>query len=337
MPLPPRFGVIFGLCALLIAPSVAVSAQSVEGLNDRLGRLEQDLRVLTNAIYADSPPPAEVLERLRSPGPAAPGEESVLARLTVRMTDLERQVRRLTGLVEQSDFHLTRINNRIDKLIGDMDDRLAALEQGAVVARAGSTDSAAPTAPGDPGDGAVVTEPGAEAQSAPTVQPLGRLIIRETEADKNEGAVSTAALPVTAEPEAARAGEPVPEERYQSAFNLLRRQQFDRAAEALRQFILDYPDDTLTGNAQYWLGETYYARGMYNEAVTEFKVGVQTYPDSNKAPDNVLKLGMALGNLGQTRDACITFRYLLDTFPDAAAAVKRRANLERDRQNCANL
>ena len=67
---------------------------------------EQDLRVLTNAIYDDSEPPAEVLNRLRMPDPVASGDQSVLARLTVRMTDLEQQVRKAHRDCRAVGFHL---------------------------------------------------------------------------------------------------------------------------------------------------------------------------------------------------------------------------------------
>ena len=72
----------------------------------------------------------------------------------------------------------------------------------------------------------------------------------------------------------------------------------------MRSFIQRYPNDSLAGNAQYWLGETYYVRKDYNNAAAVFAEGYQKYPKGGKAADNLLKLGMALGQLGQKTDAC---------------------------------
>ena len=67
------------------------------------------------------------------------------------------------------------------------------------------------------------------------------------------------------------------------------------------------PQDYLAGNAQYWMGETYYVRGRYQDAAVTFAEGYQKYPTNSKAPDNLLKLGMSLGQLGKKADACVAF------------------------------
>ena len=72
-------------------------------------------------------------------------------------------------------------------------------------------------------------------------------------------------------------------------------------------FIQQFPNDQLAGNAQYWLGETYYVRKRYNDAATAFAFGYQKYPKSGKGADDLLKLGMSLGSLGQKQDACSAF------------------------------
>ena len=103
---------------------------------------------------------------------------------------------------------------------------------------------------------------------------------------------------------------------------------------AFEDFLKRYPDDALAGSAQYWLGETHFVRGAYKPAASAFLKGYQTYGKSNKAPDSLLKLAMALDRLGQKEAACSSFGELLSRFPDAAGHLKSRASAERRRLAC---
>jgi tol-pal system protein YbgF len=125
-----------------------------------------------------------------------------------------------------------------------------------------------------------------------------------------------------------------PFEQYNYALGLLREQKSDEAEQALRAFIERYPEDGLTGNAQYWLGEALYARQDYDPAADAFASGYQKYPAGAKAPDNLLMLGMSLSQLGQKADACRAFAKLGRDFPGAPAAIKERARDETKRLRC---
>src|SRR5262249_23316852 len=125
------------------------------------------------------------------------------------------------------------------------------------------------------------------------------------------------------------------DEQYKYAFDLLRQANYPEAEAALKTFIQRHPDDPLAGNAKYWLGETYYVRGNYTQAAVTFAEGYQKYPNSSKAADNLLKLGMSLGEIGQKSDACKAFAQLSKQFPGAPANIKDRATRERKRFGCA--
>ena len=125
-----------------------------------------------------------------------------------------------------------------------------------------------------------------------------------------------------------------PQDQYNAAFGLLRRADYPDAEQALKAFIQRYPSDALAGNAQYWLGETYYVRKDYENAATAFAVGYQKYPHSGKAADNLLKLGMSLGNLGKKSEACSAFTRLDRDFPTAPPNVKDRVSSERHQIGC---
>ena len=124
------------------------------------------------------------------------------------------------------------------------------------------------------------------------------------------------------------------EEQYRHAFGLLSQANYGEAELALRAFVQANPDDPLAGNAQYWLGETYYVRQDFQQAAITFAEAYQRYPDNSKAPDNLLKLGMSLSALGSNSDACGTFAELLKRYPNAAVTIKQRANQERERLGC---
>ncbi len=125
-----------------------------------------------------------------------------------------------------------------------------------------------------------------------------------------------------------------PEQQYTSAFNLLRTNNYPAAQVALQDFIKKNPGHELAGNAQYWLGETFYVRGNYKQAAVSFLDGYRKYPKNAKAPDNLLKLGLTMGQLGQNKEACAAFGKLKSEYPRASDAVKRRLNTEKERLKC---
>ena len=119
-----------------------------------------------------------------------------------------------------------------------------------------------------------------------------------------------------------------PEAQYEFAYaQLLQAQReqgdFGRAEGALKAFVAANPSHRLAGNAQYWLGETYYVRRDYQNAAVTFAEGFQKYPNSEKAPDNLLKLGMAMGQLNQKARACGTLGELEKRYPQASASIKQ--------------
>jgi tol-pal system protein YbgF len=125
-----------------------------------------------------------------------------------------------------------------------------------------------------------------------------------------------------------------PRDQYDFAYKFLLQRDFESAETALGAFVTANPEDSLAGNAQYWLGETFYVRGDYPTAARAFAEGFQRYPDSAKAPDNLLKLGMSLAQLEQNADACITLKKLRIEYPDAPTSIVQRADREIGRLQC---
>jgi tol-pal system protein YbgF len=123
-------------------------------------------------------------------------------------------------------------------------------------------------------------------------------------------------------------------EQYNHAFGLLKQANYPAAETALKAFVEAHPRDQMAGNAQYWLGETYYARNRFMEAATTFAEGYKRWPKGSKAADGLLKLGMSLARANQKQNACVALAQLDHDFPHAGASVKERAATEKKRLGC---
>jgi tol-pal system protein YbgF len=125
-----------------------------------------------------------------------------------------------------------------------------------------------------------------------------------------------------------------PKEQYTYAFNLLRNTNYDQAEIALKQFIAMHGGNPLTGNARYWLGETFYVRADYQQSAQVFFDGFQSDPKGSKAPDMLLKLGMSLGQLKKKNEACATFDKVAADFAKSSSRIKTALSRERKRVGC---
>ncbi len=123
-------------------------------------------------------------------------------------------------------------------------------------------------------------------------------------------------------------------EQYNHAFGLLKQADYPAAEAALKAFVEQHPKDPMAGNAQYWLGETYYTRNRFLEAASAFAEGYKRYPKSAKAADDLLKLAMSLGRANQKQNACVALAQLDHDFPKPGAAVKDHAEAEKQRLGC---
>lgn len=121
---------------------------------------------------------------------------------------------------------------------------------------------------------------------------------------------------------------------YDAAYALLKKGEYAEAEQAFINFMKMYPKSQLVGNANYWLGETYYVRGLYEQAVGIFADGFTTYKQNTKAPDNLLKLGLTMKQLKKTEEACTAFKTLPSEFPKAPDTLKKRAEEEAKKLAC---
>lgn len=341
---PPLFA---ALLALLLAAPVLLSqpaaAQDNQALLDRIQRLEADLQTLQRQVYRGGGKPPAALPSDGSLSQTGASGQSVANQLAGRIDDLEGQIRALTGRFEEVEFKASQVQQNLDKLSKDIDFRLTQLERGQQppagdAAAAAPAGTAAPAnATGQAARGSTSATPGA----APTKEGvLGSLPV-DANGKPLPGAAGTqtaarpASAPAAAAP-SARAKLPpgTTQEQYNYAYKLLVQSDYADAEGAFREFLGAHPQDPLAGNAQYWLGETFYVRQQYEQAASAFLTGYQGYPKGAKASDSLLKLGMSLAALKKNPEACAALGQLAKQFPEAPPHVKDAAQRERAKVGC---
>lgn len=319
-------------------------------MQDRLDHMERDLSMLQRQVYRGSPP------QIASTGAAAVDVE-------LRMDRLEAQMRELTGRVEDTVNGVEQLRRRLEQINSDIDLRFSqgqgSPSQGSprnsapnTHASAGITDASpgsqlamrAPPPAADPARG----KPALDPMPPPTYMPppdrpagIGTLTPPGAAFGRPPGAVqpgsdttNVAAAGGLHPPTAGELPGGSASDQYNAAFGFLKQADYSAAEDAFKAFIAQHPRDSLAGSAQYWLGETYFARGRYAEAASAFAEGYKNYPKGAKAADDLLKLGMSLARANQKQNACIAFAQLDRDFPQPGAAIRDRASAEKKRLGC---
>ncbi len=242
----------------------------------------------------------------------------------LRMNALEDQMRQLTGHIEELNNTVAQLKQQLDLQKSDTDLRFNQLQGGG--APAAQTPAAQTPAPAPGLEGPPQPKPsqgaGDPSQSPTRSGNLGTLAAGQP-APGTQTAAAGGGLP---------AG--YPQDKYNYALGLLTQANYPAAEQAMRSFVERYPKDPLAGNAQYWLGETFYVRKDYSNAATAFAQGYEKYPKGGKASDDLLKLGMSLTALNQKPDACKAYARLEHDFPSPAQSIKDRVAEEKRRASC---
>ncbi|MEO0394163.1 MAG: tol-pal system protein YbgF [Pseudomonadota bacterium] len=343
------------LAVVLTAISVPVAqAQQLGDTNNRLQRLEREIQTLSRQVYRGEAPAA---------GAVTPLPQDYATEFEVRLQGLERTMRGLTGEVERLRFDLNQLSGRFDRALADVEFRLEQGDGGDDMSTSSNNAAAATTrivqpntisnvpntgtgvvdptvrrlgvintdgegAGSLPADGSVGSLNGAITPGSNASQPLV-----DTQAG-NTGGVVANTQSASATPVAVTLPEGNAQTQYDYAFGLLKQYQFEAAADALSQFLNNHPTDPLAANAQFWLGETHFVNGDYREAAVAFATGYEKFPTGEKGAENLLKLGMSLGRLGQEEEACLTLTRLADEYPQAPGSVKQQAIAEQRDLGC---
>lgn len=269
-------------------------------------------------------------------GPLAVSAQSAAA-TEVRIQELEQEIRRLNGVVEEQNYEINGLKAQVDRLVSDLTLRIRALEGGGSVA---SSSGGAPLDSGYDPYGSQAQQPtvdGSLTQSEPRppnssfnyVPPDNYASGSPSSGGAGQEVASTAtgtgSVPLPAD---------TPLVAYESAFALLKKSDFNGAEVQFASFLKKFPDSNLTANAKYWYGETFYVRGQYEKAARIFAEGYQDNPTGGKAADNLLKLGLSLAGQKKKDDACIALKKLEEDFSNTSGPIIRRAKQEMNTLGC---
>jgi len=311
------------LFALSIVPLLSASYAQTDdraALVERINFLERQIRYLSDRVNAVTNQPSRATRG--SVGTAGEGGTDANTRLSIRLSQLENDIRSVTGRVEELSFQVRDFNDRLERMSADLEYRTgqAAPNQQAVAANGSEQQDAVATPRVEQLEGGQAAD---QRGGGPRV--LGAFPGYEPTHDEAQGESPEVADDVS---------QASPRQQYAYAFNLMRAKKYGEAERAFQEFLVRNPDGPLTQNAHYWLGETYYAQGEYARAATTFLEGYEYDKTGTKAPDTLLKLGMSLGRLGKTREACATFNELESVFPKVPTATKTTTSQEKRRFKC---
>jgi tol-pal system protein YbgF len=107
---------------------------------------------------------------------------------------------------------------------------------------------------------------------------------------------------------------------YDQGYTLYHQGRYAESEETFDRFLREHPSTDLGDNALYWIGESRYARGDVEGALSAFRDTVVRYPDGNKVPDALLKAAQALSALGDDEASRETYREVVARYPGSAAA-----------------
>ena len=293
--------------------STVKADEKLDKVLSELQQIKKDLSTLEKAVYSQS--------FKGSSGSQQSGSlEGALTRQLVKITEIEEQMQKLTASHEEVLFSFEQLNERINKVQKDNELRLSDLETGDSKAVAKKT-----TPKKFPG----TDKP----------QDLGTMVVqKQTEKEQQTSSINPAAVVRVEESDAKEIlPNASPDEQYKFATSLIKVGDYDQAELALREFVKKNPKHELAGNAQYWYAETFYIRQLYHDAAAAYLDGYQKYPQSTKGPQNLLKLGVTLSELGEKDQGCQMLDGITKQYPKATQSVIQKARYEKKKFKCPSV
>jgi len=232
----------------------------------------------------------------------------------------------LVNKFEEINFKIDKLSSRISKNQADSQLRFQDLEKARLSGRLQSTDIVS--------DQSEKQLPGSS-----EAQDLGRIsdealentqIVQSTQSVESTSAVVTE----TYISEEKILPEGTPKEQYDFALSFVKVGDYETAEIALKEFVDTNAKDELAGSAQYWYAETFRIRQLYQDAATAYLDGYQKYPNSTKAPVNLLKLGVSLVQIGEKDQGCSMITGVSKQYPKASQSVLQKAKYEEKKFDC---
>ena len=286
--------------------------------------IQKDLKTLEKAVYADS-----VTVSSNSTTELDQNAEDVLTRHLLKLSEIEIQFNELTNKFEEINFKLDKLSHRISKVQADNQLRFQQIEEGKSANIQENKELVS-----KPKEIENKVLPGS---SEP--QDLGSVSYKDTETSETTQQTLSIETTSTIVSEVFQSEEKIlpnetPEKQYEFATSFLKVGDYNTAERAFNEFIILNPEHNLAGNAQYWYAETFRIRQLYTDAASAYLEGYQKYPKSNKAPINLLKLGVSLVQIGEKDQGCLMITGVKEQYPDANQSVLQKAKYEEKKFEC---
>jgi len=279
----------------------------LQAISDQIQVITKDLKTLEKAVYQKSDVVlSNASNQIKSDGL----NEDVMTKHLLKLNEIEDQFRELTNKFEEVNFKLDKLSTRVSKIQSDTQLRFSDLENEATNSKSEKqVKLPGSTKPQDFG-----ASPGYQTSNLPKEQSIN--------------SVEAAKTVISEEPEKRESllPEKPADEQYEFAVSFMKIGDYETAEFALKEFIDKNKDHDLAGNAQYWYGETFRIRQLYSDAATAYLDGYQNYPKSKKAPDNLLKLGITMVQLGEKDQGCKMISGLKKEYPKASKSVLQKSS-----------
>ena len=302
---------------LLVLPSSADN----HNISELLEIIQKDLKTLEKAVYSNSSNNDSNL----SSSSMDQNSEEVLTRHLLKLSEIENQFQELTNKFEEINFKLDKLSNRLSKSQADNQLRFQELENATVSLDIGENDKVKKKDQILPGS------------SQP--QDLGSISYKDTDTGEENQEIQSIETTNTVVTETFVAEEKIlpdgtPNEQYEFATSFLKVGDYNMAERAFREFVDNNPEHNLAGNAQYWYAETFRIRQLFTDAASAYLEGYQKYPKSQKAPINLLKLGVSLVQIGEKDQGCLMISGVQKEYPKANQSVLQKAKYEEKKFEC---
>ena len=301
----------------LVLPSNADN----HNISELLEIIQKDLKTLEKAVYSNSSNNDSNL----SSSSMDQNSEEVLTRHLLKLSEIENQFQELTNKFEEINFKLDKLSNRLSKSQADNQLRFQELENATVSLDIGENDKVKKKDQILPGS------------SQP--QDLGSISYKDTDTGEENQEIQSIETTNTVVTETFVAEEKIlpdgtPNEQYEFATSFLKVGDYNMAERAFREFVDINPEHNLAGNAQYWYAETFRIRQLFTDAASAYLEGYQKYPKGQKAPINLLKLGVSMVQIGEKDQGCKMINGVEKQYPDANQSVIQKAKYESQKFEC---
>jgi tol-pal system protein YbgF len=293
-------------------------------LNEVLELIQKDLKTLEKAVYSDS----VSLGTSNNQENLDKNSEDVLTRHLLKLSEIENQFQELTNKFEEINFKLDKLSNRLSKVQADNQIRFQDIENSL------STGDVNKKMTSKPKEQLKKKLPGS---SQP--QDLGSISYKDTETKETTQKIESIETTSTIITETFEAEQKIlpndsPEKQYEFAYSFLQVGDYSTAERAFREFVKTNKKHKLAGNAQYWYAETFRIRQLYTDAATAYLEGYQKYPKGEKAPINLLKLGISMVQIGEKEQGCKMIEGVDKQYPETDQSTLQRAKFESKKYEC---